>query len=68
MNTTLQFGQMVVATVASAALALGIDWALLCAAFRVMRGAPAQWRGNRPLAPVHVTARLHEATPQKRAA
>ncbi len=68
MNTTLQFGQMVVATVASAALALGIDWALLCAAFRVMRSAPAQWRGNRPLAPVHVTASPHEEAPQKRAA
>ncbi len=68
MNTTLQLGQMAVATLASAALALGIDWALLCAAFRVIGSAPAQWRGNRPLVPVHVTARPHEEAPQKRAA
>ena len=68
MNTTLQFGQMVVATLASTALALGIDWMLLCAAFRLMGSAHAQWRGNRPLAPVCVTAPPHDAAPQKRAA
>jgi hypothetical protein len=68
MNTTLQFGQMLVATLASTALALGIDWVLLCAAFRLMGSAPAQWRGNRPLALVHVTARSNEAASQKRAA
>jgi hypothetical protein len=45
MNTTLQLGQLAVATLASAAVALGIDWALLCAAFRLMKSAPAQWRG-----------------------
>jgi hypothetical protein len=67
-NTTLQFGQMVVATLASMALALGIDWVLLCAAFRLMGSAPAQWRGNRPLARVHVAARSKEAASQKRAA
>lgn len=68
MNTMLQFGQMVVATLASTALALGIDWVLLCAAFRLMSSAPSQWRGNRPLAPVHVAARSNEAASQKRAA
>ncbi len=68
MNATVQIGQLVVAALASAALALGIDWALLCAAFRLMSSAPAQWRGERSLAPVNVTAGLRGATPQKRAA
>lgn len=68
MNTMLQFGQMVVATLVSTALALGIDWVLLCVAFRLMSSAPSQWRGNRSLAPVHVAVRPSEAAPQKRAA
>lgn len=68
MNTTLQFSQIVVATLASAALAMGIDWALLCVAFRLMCSAPANWRASRSPAAVRVTAHAHEETPQKRAA
>lgn len=68
MNTTLQFGQIVAATVASTALALGIDWVLLCAAFRLMRSAPAQWRVSRSPAPAHVTVHPNETAPRKQAA
>ncbi len=68
MNTTLQFSQLAAATLASAALALGIDWVLLCAAFRLMSSAPSQWRANRLAAPVAVTAPPREGTARRRAA
>ena len=68
MNSTLQFSQLAVATLASSALALGIDWVLLCAAFRLMSSAPAHWRASRSLAGVPAVADAHEAAAKKRAA
>lgn len=67
MNPTLQISQLAVATLASAALALGIDWVLLCAAFRLMSSAPARWRAGGSLPLVAATVHSSEAT-QKRAA
>jgi hypothetical protein len=69
MNATVQLSEIVLATLASAALALGIDWLLLCAAFRAMSNAPYAWRMRHALAPAPISADAPRmSSPQRRAA
>jgi len=60
MNTTFHLGEILIATLASVALALGLDWLLLCAAFRAMSGALSPSHVRRALVPV----RIHEEAAQ----
>lgn len=69
MTATLHFSEILLATLASAALALGIDWLLLCAAFRAMSSAPYAWHTRRALAAVQISADAQPVSaPRRRAA
>jgi len=69
MNTTLHLSEILVATLASVALALGLDWLLLCAAIRAMSGAIAASRFRRVPVPVHVHEEAAQMNlPRRRAA